>query len=74
MGAWNRLTISSDGSKIATAAQSSKYINISSDSGSTWVTQTATGLQPWGDFIFSADGTKLAAAVYGGDIYTATCP
>jgi photosystem II stability/assembly factor-like uncharacterized protein len=38
----------------------------------TWTDQTAAGSREWFDITSSADGTKLAAVVYGGDIYTST--
>jgi hypothetical protein len=37
-----------------------------------WATRTASGLRNWQSITSSSDGTKLAAAVQDGDIYTST--
>src|ERR1035438_3931173 len=40
--------------------------------GATWTDQTAAGSRIWRSITSSSDGTELAAAVFGGDIYTST--
>ncbi|MFZ2152006.1 MAG: hypothetical protein WAV09_02775, partial [Minisyncoccia bacterium] len=38
----------------------------------TWTEQTSSGSRTWVTVTSSSDGTKLAAGVYGGYIYTST--
>ena len=42
------------------------------ESKSDWIEQTGSGQRPWGDIASSADGEKLAAVDWGGNIYTST--
>jgi photosystem II stability/assembly factor-like uncharacterized protein len=64
-GPWVAVASSADGSKLA-AALNNSTIWTSTNSGSTWVQQTAGlptgGTTTWTNIASSADGTKLAAA------------
>ena len=51
------------------AADSGGGVYCSTDSGSAW-TQTGAPSASWVSVASSADGAQLAAAVYGGGIYT----
>ncbi len=67
---------SSDGTKLVTLNSGTSgigdYIYKSVDSGATWLTQTTAGQRFWKSISSSSDGTKFAAIVYGGYIYTYT--
>src|SRR6185369_2550691 len=62
--AWNSITSSSDGTKLAAVARGGD-IYTSTDGGTTWTDRTTAGLRNWQSIASSADGTKLAAAVGG---------
>jgi photosystem II stability/assembly factor-like uncharacterized protein len=69
----SRLSVSSssDGTKII-SANSSGYIEKSTDSGASWSDQLSSGQRAWQSMTMSSDGSKIAAVVYGGYIYTYT--
>ena len=46
------------------------HIYTSTDSGSNWTEQTSAGSRSWTGIASSSDGTKLAAIVNGGSIWT----
>lgn len=84
--AWNqinapsigRLVSSADGSKLAATGYSGYMTNlpvyVSTNFGVTWTTNDPPGIDYWTSvqpLAFSADGTKLFAAVNGGRIWTA---
>ena len=75
---WGMPSLSADGSKIAVAKTfapfGNDYIYTSTDSGNTWIEQTSAGSRGWGSIVLSDDGSRLAAVVYGGYIYTAYNP
>ena len=64
---------SSDGSRLAVTAggstAASGNIFTSSDSGATWTQPAGAPTVSWADIASSADGSQLAAVVYGGNIY-----
>ena len=63
---------SSDGSRLAVTAGgagASGNIFISSNSGATWTQLAGAPFVSWAAIAASADGSQLAAAVYGGNIY-----
>ena len=66
-GAWSSIAASSDGTKLAAAANGGIY--TSADAGTSWTRTSAPGTN-WNAIASSADGTKLAAVVAGGGIYT----
>ncbi len=78
----NDIAMSGDGNKLAVSMSfldedwmedgGSVYTSI--DSGTTWAEQIASTVDDglFSSVVLSADGTKLATAIYGGDIYTAT--
>ena len=61
---------SADGTKYL--ATDGEYLYTSSDSGSSWQTRIMAPTGAWLCVASSADGTKLAAGLYGGQIYTST--
>jgi hypothetical protein len=75
---WSGIASSSDGTKLAAAVDfgyiyTSTGIYISTGSGSdvlSWTEQTDAGMQYWSGIASSSDGTKLAACVNYGYIYT----
>jgi len=69
--AWNSITSSADGTKLA-ATVSGGYIYTSINSGGAWAQKTSDTTLAWRSITSSADGTKLAAVVYNGYIYTST--
>ncbi len=72
---WQDIVSSSDGTKLAATVGSTGNIYTSSDSGATWTQKISSGLLNWAPvngITSSADGTKLAALVYQGSIYTST--
>lgn len=69
---WESITSSSDGTHLA-AVVSGGGIYASSDSGSTWLDITPSGVEStpmWTSIASSSDGTHLAATGYSGDIWT----
>jgi hypothetical protein len=71
---WRSIASSADGTHLA-ACTGTYYGDIwtSTNSGATWIDQTASGgpqNQNWQSIASSADGTHLAAVVSGGDIWT----
>ena len=69
---WVSISICSNG-QYQTACVNDAYLGgniwISSDYGNTWIQTTATN-DVWSAVASSSDGTKLFAAVNGGNIYT----
>jgi photosystem II stability/assembly factor-like uncharacterized protein len=76
---WSSVASSSDGTKLVAAVGYTIYntsplgaIYTSSDSGASWTAHTSSPLSStlsWSCVASSADGTKLVAAVRGGQIY-----
>ncbi|MEJ6577009.1 MAG: hypothetical protein QNL49_01055 [Actinomycetota bacterium] len=66
---YQALAFSADGS-ILTGAAWGDYIYTSIDSGVTWVKQTLAGSRNWSSVATSADGTKIVAVAYDGEIWT----
>ena len=76
---WSSVASSSDGTKLVATVGYTIYtasqpgaIYTSTDSGVTWAPHTSTPLSStlnWSSVASSADGTKLVAAVRGGQIY-----
>jgi photosystem II stability/assembly factor-like uncharacterized protein len=64
----NHRAMSERGLRLAAVVQSGE-IYTSSDSGATWINQTAAGARLWQSVTSSSDGTKLAAVAHYGDIY-----
>ncbi len=67
---WRSVAVSGDGSSVALA--SDEYIFISSDSGSTWATSSASGSGNWFDVAVSDDGSVIAATKDSGSAYLST--
>jgi len=73
---WRSVTSSSDGKMLAavdyprSGAGNGGYIWTSTDYGLTWNAQTSTGENWWQCLTSSSDGTKLAAGVWYGKIWT----
>ena len=65
---WAAVASSADGTKLAVAG-SVAGIYTSTNAGTTWMSNNATGGGEWESIASSADGTKLVAAGSGG-IYT----
>jgi len=68
------VTSSADGSHLAavygTLPSTLGYVYTSDDSGSTWLQRLGAPNAVWTAVASSADGSKIAAAVYNGFIYT----
>ena len=69
---------SSNGSILVKGGRQSvttpNLLALSRDSGATWTDLTDAGSRQWSRMAMSADGTKFAATVLNGYIYTATTP
>jgi hypothetical protein len=66
--------MSANGEKLAATAEGG-YIYTSLDYGVTWTQQTHVVVgnpQTWYHITSSADGSRFAAVVFGGSIYTGT--
>jgi hypothetical protein len=66
---------SADGSRLVVTAGgsgNSGFIYASSDFGSTWTQLAGAQYASWSDIASSADGSLLAAVVYGGNIYVSS--
>jgi hypothetical protein len=74
VGQLTSIAMSSDGSHLAavTGNSSSGRIFASSDSGSTWAQLNGAPAASWSGIASSADGSLLAAVIYGGDIYVSS--
>jgi photosystem II stability/assembly factor-like uncharacterized protein len=48
------------------------FVNVANVFAATWTEQTGSGSRGWFDIASSSDGTKLAAIVQGGSLYTST--
>ncbi len=69
---WNSVVSSSDGSHLAAAVEPGLgHIYTSTNYGVTWTEQNSGG-RHWWALASSADGSDLAAVVFGGYIYTST--
>ena len=77
-GYWVGIAMSADGTRLAAVpSRESSFstravIHTSADSGATWTPQAGSGSRNWRTVASSADGMKLVAAVYGGQLYTST--
>ncbi len=73
-GAYFSASYSSDGIKAVAVAQQGGIsgVYISLDSGMSWTVSTAPTGTNWSSVASSADGSQLAAAVNGGQIYTSS--
>ena len=77
---WQGITMSSDGTKLAaTAINGNIWTAVSSDSGWTWTEretwnegESEPSVQNWREITMSSDGTKLAATIPSGSIWTST--
>ncbi|WP_295763984.1 hypothetical protein [Undibacterium sp.] len=67
--AWDGITSSSDGSKLAAFVQNGQ-IYTSTDSGVSWVARETN--RSWDGITSSSDGSKLVALVNPGQIYTSS--
>jgi hypothetical protein len=67
--AWASIASSADGMKIISAVATNGYIYTSSDRGTTWTEQTASGSRNWRAVSTSADGAYLAAVADNDRIY-----
>ena len=77
-GGFRGVALSGGGAKIAVTATADYWpgssggrIFVSDDGGVNWTTKEATRF--WGEIASSSDGSKLAATVWGGKIYTSEC-
>ena len=65
-----------DGSRLAVTTGRFRSVTgniyVSSDFGSTWTQSAGAPTAPWADIASSADGSLLAAVVYGGYIYVSS--
>jgi photosystem II stability/assembly factor-like uncharacterized protein len=69
-GAWQSVTSSADGMKLAATDAASHRIYLSTDGGASWTPRGPN--QPWIAIASSADGNRLVAAANGGQLYTST--
>lgn len=67
---WRSVALSGDGSSMVLA--SDEHVFISSNSGTTWATSTATGSGNWFDVAMSDDGSVIAATKNSGSAYLST--
>jgi hypothetical protein len=67
--AWAGIASSADGSRMAACLGSGGQINLSSNSGASWVNSGSPSAN-WSSVASSADGSKLVAGVNGGLLYT----
>jgi len=71
---WSSVACSTNGTQIVATAKTAGFtlgwIYISADSGETWTPRAFTNF--WQSVASSADGTKLVAAGFGGQLYTST--
>lgn len=70
---WTSIACSSDGTKMVAAFNgTANGIYLSTDSGQTWGSSSASTAYKWEAVASSADGTKLVAAPTSSSIYTST--
>ena len=66
-----KISISSDGTKgVAFVTNSPNVLYLSTDSGTTWSTNTASGSRSWSSVAYSGGGTTIIGATSTGGIYT----
>jgi photosystem II stability/assembly factor-like uncharacterized protein len=66
-GQWTSVAMSDDGQRIVVACSGGK-LHVSKDGGTTWASQGDT--QNWAAVASNKDGSKLAAGIWEGQIYT----
>jgi photosystem II stability/assembly factor-like uncharacterized protein len=74
-GEWSCIRMSANKTKVVAAnifGTYYSYIQLSTDSGDTWVPLTAAGSRKWSSISVSSDFTKMAATVKNGGIYYST--
>lgn len=67
--AWHAVTVSDDGTKMATIDGHNGYLYTSSDSGATWVKRDSLGTAKRYGLATSGDGKHMVTAEYLGDVY-----
>lgn len=72
-GQWTAIQFSSNDLDIAAASGNVDTLPIYTtiNSGTTWTSESGSGSLSWSGMTMSSDGSKLAASVYNGYIYTA---
>ncbi|HET8581460.1 MAG TPA: immunoglobulin-like domain-containing protein [Candidatus Paceibacterota bacterium] len=66
------LTVAGDGSVSGAFTAKSTFMAGEYTRALPWLDRTEAGTRDWAPVTSSSDGTHIAAAVYGGDIYTST--
>ena len=58
--------------RVLVVTSLNKYLYLSTDYGSTWIKETSLGAANWWGVTVSADGSKIAASIYGGSSVLST--
>jgi len=69
-GSWGTVASSADGTKLFAAAHNSSGVLLSIDSGTNWTPHLTDRSRNWNSSASSADGLRLVALDYGGQIWT----